>query len=296
MKTWQIMGMTWLVAGGLAACAHSGDSAVLQYRGSLEPQRAGDQCVETDQTRFVGLGTLDLALAKNFRIFPFLQSMMVHLPVAGENPSQIDTNTINLTSMTVTVDTTIGPNPFVKGNPFGDNASTALGANGKPVTGLPVASWKVPITGTVTPLGFFIGAVDLVPDRSGAVPIGDDWRSRFFAAANSKTFSKVDMVLSFQIEGVTVTGDNVITDAATIPLRVCYGCLLTPVTFSPSTSPLDYYAGCGTGAPPDPKDLPCIPGQDDFVPCTYYCHICQQATALGDKVAYNKCVNQLCLP
>ena len=295
MKTWQIMGLTWLVAGSLAACAHSGDSAVLQFRGALEPQRAGDRCDETDLTRMIGLGTMDLAVTKNFRIFPYLISMMVKLPVAGENPSQIDTNTINLTSMTVTVDTVNGPNPFAAGNPKGSNpfelATTAPGASKTPAT-----SWTVPMTGTVSSLGTYVGPVDLVPDKAGTVAIGEDWRSRFFSAAGTKNFNKVDMVLSFQIHGVTLSGDNVITDAALMPLRVCYGCLLNPVAAAPSSSPGDFYAGCGAAAGFTAADLPCIPGQNDFVPCTYYCHICQQATALGDKLAYNKCINQICLP
>lgn len=286
MKTWQIKSLALAAAGCLGACAHSGDSAVLQYQGSVLPTRAGDYCVATDTTRLISLGTLDLAVTKNYRMFAYLVSLMRQLPVTGENPSQNDTNVINITSMTVSVDS-----GMEKGTPFAQ-PSTAPNHGS-----LPASTWTVPMTGQIVPGAYLIGAVDLVPETAGLVPIGDDWRSRFFTAAAAKDFSKTTVVLRFQFNGVTLSGDNVITDAATMPLEVCYGCLLEPVTVSPASSPNQYFAGCGTADVPAAEVLPCIPGQEDFIDCRFYCHECQQASTVGEKTNYDKClISPFCQP
>ena len=287
MKVWQITGLACLLAAQFAGCAHSGDSQVLQYRGAIEALRAGDQCLATDITRVIQHATLDLAITKNYRFFPALQSMMQATnTIIGINPSTKDTNTITLSSMTVTVNS-----GMVTGTPFVTYPGTATNS---PAKGPPPTTWTVPMNGSVQALQLLITAADLIPEKaligSKLIPIGEDWRSRFYAAAMKKEFPKTEIELGFQFTGTTLSGDSVITDTATMPLTICYGCLLYPVTASAVGSGGDYYAGCGTAAVPTDFVSPCLPGQEDPLDCRYYCHACQKFST----PKYESCVPQLC--
>jgi hypothetical protein len=287
MKSWRILGLTSLMAFGLASCAHSGDSQVLQYRGAVQPLRAGDYCLASDITRMISIGTFDLALTKNYRFFPALKSMMQSTnTIAGQNPAIKDTNIINLSYMDVTV-----VSGFSSNTPFAKSGSKA-GVTSK----YPTTAWTVPVSGTLKQDDLLITAVDLVPEKaligSTFKAIGEDWRARFFAAAAAKDFSTTEVVLSFQFRGTTLSGDNVITDAGTMALHVCYGCLLSPVQVA--TTPADYYQGCQTAAPPADYILPCVPGQEDVTDCRYYCHTCLRGGLLEKSLDYEGCNSTLC--
>lgn len=282
MNTCNIHWLTCVLAAGLVSCAHSGDPQVLQYRGALQPVRGGDTCVAVDAARLITHGILDLSVAKSYRIFPALQSMMVPLStISGVNPGTSDTNTITLSSLQVSVSSGMSSTtPFIS-----QKSGAGAGAT-------PTSTWTVPLSGTIVAGGVLITAGDLVPEKalvgSKMVPIGEDWRSRFSKAAGAKDFSKAEILLSFQFVGTTLTGDNVITDVATLPLTVCFGCLLTPAT--PVASAGEFYAGCA-GAVPAGYAIPCVPGQEDVVDCRYYCHQCQQSAALASTstLPYEKC-------
>ncbi len=291
MKSWHITLLTSLLATTLAACAHSGDSQVLQYRGAVQPLRSGDYCLANDTTRMIAIGTLDLSVSKSYRFFPALQSMMVPLnSIAGQNPSSQDVNIINLNYMDVSV-----VSGFATGTPFANS-----GAKAKVTSKYPTSTWTVPASGQLKPGELLVTAVDLVPDRAlvGTTfkAIGEDWRARFFLGANGSTkdFSTVEVMLSFQFRGTTLTGDNVITDAGTFQLKVCYGCLLTPVQVS--TTPADYYQGCQQAAVSADFIPPCAPGQDDYIDCRYYCHVCQRGALLEKSLDYEGCNATLCPP
>lgn len=290
MKTWKIAGLTCALVASLTACAHSGDSQVLQFRGAVQPLRSGDYCLASDTTRLIGHAVFDLALAKSYRFFPALQSLMVPLStIPGMNPSVKDTNIINLTSMDVSIlSGVLSTTPF--------NQPSGAGVTSK----LPGSSWSVPVTGTIVSGGLLITPADLVPEKalvgSKFVAIGEDWRSRFFTAAANKDFSKTEIVLSFQIRGTTLSGDNVITDAVTVPMTVCYGCLLTPAQTNPVTDAANFWAGCGAATIPADFVAPCNPGQDDYADCRLYCHECQKSVGLKEKVKYNGCDPTLCPP
>ncbi len=298
MNTWQIKWLTCVLAAGLVSCAHSGDSQVLQYRGSVQPQRSGASCLAADASRLIVYPVLDLSLAGSYRFFPVLKSLMLPLTgIQGVNPSTIDTNTIVLSSMQVSVvsgmvSSAVGPTGATKATPFGQKGTAGVSST------YPTSTWTVPISGTLEAGAVLITAADLVPEKalvgSKYVPIGEDWRSRFYTAAAASDFSSVDIVLSFQFLGTTLSGDNVITDAATTPMTVCYGCLLTPATVSANAA--DYWAGCGTAAVPAGFEPPCLPGQEDFVDCRFYCHQCQEAKVLK-SAAYDGCnTATLCKP
>ncbi len=288
MKAWQIAGLTCALAAGLLSCAHSGDSQVLQYRGAVEPLRTGNTCQASDVTRLLPEGTLDLAMAKSYRFFPALVSLMPALNgISGSNPNLLDANTITLNSMQVTVVSgMLAKTPFAQPSQAPNKSTNAA------------QSWTVPMTGTIPSNSQLIAAADLVPEKvlvgGKFIPIGEDWRSRFFTAASAKDFSKIDLVLSFQFVGTTLTGDNVISDPMTLPLHVCYGCLLTPATVS--SDPTAYFAGCSTGVLPDAFIPPCVPGQEDQVDCRYYCHECQRGAVLEKSLSYEGCNTTLCPP
>ncbi len=290
MKAWKITGLTCMLATGLWSCAHSGDTQVLQYRGAVEPLRSGDSCLATDETRLIEHATLDLALADSYRFFPALQSMMIATNgITGANPNLRDTNVITLNSISVTV-----VSGMLSSTAFGKK-STAPNAGATPMT-----AWTAPVGGTIASNALLITPADLVPERvlvgSKFVPVGEDWRSRFFTAAGSKSFDKVDLVLSFQIIGTTLSGDNVITDAATMPLTVCYGCLLTPAVPVPTTAAADYWAGCSSAVLPNTFIEPCLPGQEDYVDCRFYCGQCERTAGLKTNITYDACNGTLCPP
>ena len=292
MTTWQITGLTCVLAASLIGCAHSGDSQVLQYRGAVQPLRTGQSCQATDTTRLLDHPVLDLAMAKSYRFFPALQSMLPKLTaIPGINPNVQDTNTINMTSMTVSVQS-----GMVNTSPFGNKTGVAGGPTS------PTKTWTVPMSGTMEAQGTLITGADLVPEKalvgSKFVPVGEDWRSRFWSSAtgSTKDFSKVEIILSFQFTGVTLSGDNVITDVATLPMTVCYGCLLTPATVSPTIDAGSYYAGCGTASVPSDALIACLPGQDDYMDCRYYCHECQKSKPINGP-GYDGCdTKTLCVP
>ncbi|MBI5499007.1 MAG: hypothetical protein HY907_02115 [Deltaproteobacteria bacterium] len=73
----------------------------------------------------------------------------------------------------------------------------------------------------------------------------------------------LDVTVTIQFFGTTQAGIEVLTQEFDYPVRVCDGCLLY---VPPGTDGID----CNDTSPPV-EDLPCHPGQDDFIDYRLFC-------------------------
>lgn len=286
-----------LVVSLSCACTSAGDADLLQFRGNLFGSHSGDICTYQDFTRFVSSGTLDLAVRDHYDIAPLLQSLMTPInSIPNQNPNAKDTNTINLTSMTVTVVAGAWPAPsgFL-------TADSRLGTTGKsppplawvaPISGVILAGGQLGLTGAGLVPSFGLDGTDLTSTdvykvTGTSIAVGDTWQARFAATSKDKR-PAVTVVLSVVFNGLTVSGSKVSSVPFTFPLTVCWGCLLTPHT--PTADSTSVWASCSGRDPGANYTYPCSPGQDELLDCAAYCALCNQFSPSSPK----KCDKTYC--
>jgi hypothetical protein len=267
----QTAAVALLVVAVGTGCTHS-NPVSLSLNGNILATRefvgAGvvGECYPEGNGRYRSHGTLDLMVANEYHFFPEVENLMPDTTIAsGNNVQQLrsDASTVTVTGAEVSLS-------FNKSGPL---------ANFNPPASL--TTWYVPVAGLIQAAGVWRGRFTLLPSN-----LGEALRAAFAADPNRYTTSH-SLVITVAIEGEMQDGTVVKTQSLKFPVDLCWGCLVSLPVATPGVGvvdPADQYAWC-TQKEVNPEFIPpCVPGNDEFVPCSYYCHVCDLDATCDDLV------------
>lgn len=271
------------LAAGLGGC-EQGNSAVLNVVGNVIPLATvvNDtlQCSVAGAQNYYADGVMDLSITNSFRYNALVENKLPgSQQINGSGPTQLrpESNLVTITSVRVV---------FERQATDGKTTSSPWNGKGKVVNGkVPVQQleWEVPAYGTIQPGKSAVVSFDLVPPNAQpGVPVGLDWQARFQGFATRYTTVEKTL-LRFTVQGTTAGGNTVQAGEVAYPVTVCWGCLLTVSGLPGAEDPKDQWKKCSqmqVGASYFP---PCAPGNNDPMPCGYYCQVCQRAESTGVK-------------
>ena len=283
----------WLLLLSLAAaagCATDASPEALSLRGNVVVIRlpgasagVSGQCY-ADQAEYMRPnGTIDLMLNNKYDFFPRLRNLLKTTEtISGNQVAQLraDASMITITGAQVKMTLDTGKDSLLKG-------STDL----KKVLGIEDTDegWYTPFVAT-------IDAGEEVFSRFEAIPrnVGNMMRVQWNKAAADKKYSTIETVTVYvAVEGFMQDGTVVRSQTVPYPVQVCWGCLV----FLPQVAPgfgqtrEEMYQFCNSGNVPSDYAAPCVMGNDEFVPCPFYCSVCKQN---GDDPPENACDDTFC--
>ena len=280
-----------------------GNAVVLRQPGGGQGQLAGT-CI-ADQAQFYRpFGTLDIMIANQYDIFPeMVNNLQPTGTVSGNGIDDLraDASTIIIQGAEVTM--------RVRRDADGPYAAQAA---------LPSPNWtrQVATDGSnaqyFTRTAYMPSARSLKSNESKIIrfplippEFGEDLRRAWFTddATNfpDRYTTQVPTVIVFQVEGRMADGTMVRSAPVEYSVNLCWGCLLylnstnagvedvDPVNIFQNCSQKGMFAAGGEFTPP------CLPGNDEALPCGFYCSMCQANESLeGDVGAEYKCDRRFC--
>lgn len=263
-----------------------GNAVVLRQPGGGQGTLPGT-CI-ADQSQFYRpMGTMDLMVALQYDLFPEIANNLQPTGnVSGNLPQHLRSDTSMITVQGVEVTVRIRR----------DNAGPYSAANALP-TRADGTGWtrQVATDGSNTqyftrtayvPMTRSVKALDSKIMRFPAIPpeFGEDLRRAWFVDDGNNYADRytttVPAIVVFQVEGKMADGTTVRTQEIEYPVNICWGCLLyLGVTTLDITNvdPNAVYQHCAQKLMSPPEDFtpPCVPGNDEAMPCGFYCHLCQ---------------------
>lgn len=277
---------------GLSGCATDASPEALTLRGNVVVIRlpgaaagVSGQCY-ADQAEYMRPnGTIDLMLNNKYDFFPHLRNQLKQTGnVSGNQVAELraDASMITVTGAQVkmTLDTA-AKDSILKG-------SAALRA----VLGIEDTD-----EGWWSPFVVTIEANEEAFSRFEALPrhIGNLMRTQWNKETDpGKRYNTIETVtLHVAVEGFMQDGTIVRSQTVPYPVQVCWGCLvfLPQVTSGIGQDKSDLFQFCTTKFVPSDYATPCVLGNDEYVPCTYYCHVCDQNS---DVYPENACDEAFC--
>ncbi len=251
-----------LAALAVQACVHENPQS-LQLAGGVVALRLGvgpgisGECYPENMQLLRSHGTLDLMTQNLYEFFPLVRNLMPRTTlVTGNGPQQLrtDASTVHLKGAAVSLEMdTSSAGPF---------SGLAL----KPSTG-----YYVHLTGTVVSEGLTIARFPLITST-----IGEQLRTKMRTSADRYTAMQ-RIVAHVKVEGEMQDGTVVQTNTIDYPLDLCWGCLVHLDAAEAGVgikSPEEHYAWCSQ-KPVGPNYVPpCVVGNDEYVPCGFYCTAC----------------------
>lgn len=267
-RRWWCAGIVMSVVGGCAAenpmsLVLAGN--VLAIRQGVGPGIPGE-CYPVGLRDLRSHGTLDLMIANRYEFFGLIDNKLEQTSaISGESVQQLrtDASTVMLTGaeMTVRVDKSTGP---LKGwNP----ASS-------------VTTYYMPVAGMVESKRSTWSRFPLIHSV-----LGEQLRTRFRNDPNKYTALQ-RVTVDVQVEGEMLDGTVIRTQKLSYPVDLCWGCLATPDTAIPGVgqlSPEELLATCSQKNISSNFIQPCVVGNDDAIPCGFYCHTCDLEGTCDDR-------------
>ena len=256
----------------LSACTHENPLA-LQLQGNLTMVRlaAGEgvtgQCYPDGETVFRPNGVFDIMVSNRYEFFPSVENMLVPLEsINGVGPQtlQMDPQTVMLEGAQVTLEldtTTAGPL--------------------KPASGTPPwrVSWFSPFVAQIKPESLIGSRFTLIPSD-----VGEAMRTVFGAFPGRRT-ARQQAIVKVRVVGRMADGTVIESNTLPYPVDICWGCLVSlPVAIEGvGVDPEQQYQICSSKRMAS-LTLPCMPGNDEIVPCQFYCFLCDQDNSCDDTI------------
>lgn len=310
-KTVLLATATALCAGLLATGCVEQNPTVLQFVGNAAVLRqpgggagtAPGTCI-IDQTQFYRpFGTLDLLMAIQYDMWPEITNNLTPTSnVSGNLPQHLraDASTITLQGTEVTVlvrRDADGPYSAANALPTARGWTRQVSTDGG-ATQYFTRTAFMPMTRSVRSLETALSRFPAIPPE-----FGEDLRRAWFTddAVNYKDryTTQAPVIVRFQVEGKMADGTTVRTQPIEYSINLCWGCLLYLPTTKPGVEdvdPVNIYQQCSAKqSTADTFTAPCIPGNDEAIPCGFYCHLCQENESLDtDTGAEFKCDRRFC--
>jgi hypothetical protein len=287
-----------MVLGGLLAVVlggcEQGNPAVLNVVGNVIPLativNGALQCNVTGAQNLYPDGVLDLAVTTAFRFNALVENKLPSSTLVNNSAGpqlRQDVNTIVVDNVRVVFEPLLND---------GKTTTSPFNGKGKLVNGkTPVQQfeWSSPTYLTVQPGKTGVASFDLVPTNAApGLPVGLDWQARFrgFGDARYRTFERV--LLRFTLTGLNAGGTTVQSGEVAFPLTVCWGCLLQVAGDPKAEDANAQWNQCSLMAVNSAYQPPCAPGNNDMMPCGYYCGLCKKNESLGQ--ASSACDEKFC--
>mgnify|MGYP007106916982 CR=1 FL=1 len=283
-----------------------GNAVVLRQPGGGGGLMPGT-CIVDQSQFFRTIGTMDLLIALQYDMYPELaNNLQPTANVSGNLPQHLraDASLITLQGVETTV------------RVRRDNAGPYGATNALPTTTATSPGWAreaatdgsstqfftrtayVPMTRSIRSLERGIGRFPAIPPE-----FGEDLRRAWFIddGVNFKDryTTTVPVIIKFQVEGMMADGTVVRSQPVEYAVNLCWGCLLFLPTTQPGVEdvdPVNLYQQC-SNKQMTVEDFtpPCIPGNDEAIPCGFYCATCQANESLDtDTGAEFKCDRRFC--
>ncbi len=263
-------------------CAGDESPEVLVLRGNTVVIRlpgAGSgvsgQCYANQAEFMRPNGTIDLMLNNKYDMFPLMENRLLPTEnVSGNKATELraDASLVTITGAEVymTMDTS-SSDSLLEGDkqPVRKYVTTAadLAADAP-------RSWWVPFVTTIEPRDEAYSRFEALSRN-----VGNAMRTAWLKSTPPDKFSTMETVtLHVTIEGFMQDGTIVRSQTIPYPLNVCYGCLVYLPTVAPGIGfeSEDMQQVCGSKFVVTEYATPCVIGNDEYVPCTYYCYVCEQ--------------------
>lgn len=305
------IGLTAVMSG----CVHEnpealqfiGNAVVLRQPGGGSGQNPGT-CIQDQSQFYRTFGTMDLLMAQSYVMYAEMVNRLPPTSTASGNSVQqlrMDASFVTLQGVEITA--RILQN---SSSPYKDATSltTAQGWT-RPVatTGERyfTKKWYVPASRTLESGQRAVLRFDLIP-----ADVGAELRKPWFQGTNpdqvfaDRYTSQASAVLTFSAEGKMADGTIVKAGSADYMINLCWGCLITVPTVPPpdenfGNSQEYLFQQCRSKLPPQIQYTPpCVPGNDEYVPCSFYCLMCSEDESVqgGDPnfVSDYKCDERFC--
>ncbi len=264
-----------LIASMVTSCALDESPEVLILRGNTVVIRlpgAGSgvsgQCYANQAEFMRPNGTLDLMLNNKYDMFPLIENKLLPTEnVSGNKATELrsDASLVTITGAWVSLS-------------FDDSKASILGGSvklkNKAMTADDPRGWWVPFVVTIE-------SRDEAYSRFSALPrdIGNLMRTEWLKKVGPDRYGPIETItVHVTVEGFMQDGTIVRSQTVPYPIQVCWGCLV----YLPNTSPgigtdvqLQYQT-CASKVVVTEYATPCVMGNDEYVPCTYYCYVCDQ--------------------
>ncbi|MCO4759962.1 MAG: hypothetical protein KC502_00535 [Myxococcales bacterium] len=254
------------------ACTHEnplsleleGNIAMIRLPGGGEG--LSGQCLPLEEVQMRPNGVLDLMVTTRYDFFPRVENRLPgSAAVSGIGPenlrSEAQTITIEGAEMTLQLDTTTeGP--------------LKIGV-------LPWrTTWYSPFILQLEPGEKLGSKFTLIPSD-----VGKALKDQFNKFPGKRTARQVAIV-EIKLIGRMADGSTLISNTIKYPVDICWGCLVSlPVSIGAiGIDPELQYQVCSQKQTPQTFTPPCMPGNDEYVPCGFYCFMCDQDNSCDDTV------------
>lgn len=267
------LAFTLLMLTALGACTHENPLS-LELEGNLAMVRlpgggAGitGHCLPEGQAQFRPNGVFDLMITNKYDFYPRIENRLVQTQtVTGMGPESLRGD-----ASTITID----------GAQISMELDSASAGPLKPASGAPL--WR---TTWFSPFQAQVDAGGVVSSRFALVPpdVGSEMSKVFKDFPGKKTASQ-QAIMKISIIGRMADGTAVESNVIQYPVDICWGCLVTiPVSIEGvDADPLEQYKLCSSKLV-NQFTPPCMPGNDEFVPCQFYCNLCHLNGDCDDEV------------
>ena len=279
-----------------------GNAVVLRQPGGGQGQLPGT-CI-ADQSQFYRpFGTMDIMIAIQYDLFPEIaNNLQPTSNVSGNLPQHLrsDASLITVQGAEVTVRVrrdNAGPYGGTGALPTATGWTRQVATDGSNTEYFTRTAY-VPMTRSIRALDSKIMRFPAIPPE-----FGEDLRKAWFTDASTnypdRYTTSVPVIVSFQVEGKMADGTVVRTQAIEYPINICWGCLLYLGTTPPGVEdfdPVNIYQHCSLKQMSPPEDFtpPCLPGNDEAMPCGFYCHICQEQQSFDPIANEYGCDERFC--
>lgn len=238
---------------------------ILAAREAVGPGVVGE-CYPDGGGRYRSHGTLDLMVFNKYDFFPeVLNKMPPTTNITGNNIEHLrsDAATVTVTGALMSLDLNKATGPLAGWNP--------------PAS---LLSWYVPVAGSIQAQQLWRGRFPLVPST-----LGEQLRARF--AQDPKRYTTLQrVVVNVSVEGEMADGTVVRTQEIGYPIDLCWGCLVSLDVVPAGVGVVDpeqQYAFCSQKSVAADFIPPCVAGNDEYVPCGYYCYFCDLMGNCDDR-------------
>ncbi|HAN32028.1 MAG TPA: hypothetical protein DCQ06_10565 [Myxococcales bacterium] len=209
-------------------------------------------------------GVMDLMVTNSYVFFPRMENKMQMQTIINQATPQnlvLDAHTVTIegAEMTLEANTTAGP---LAGAPLQNT------------------SWNTPFSAQLEPAEFKGSRFTLIPPN-----VGDELRNRFSGQYTAMQRILIDIKLYAKMADGTRLQSNTLR----YPIDLCWGCLVSLPFSQPGVGldPEQTFSVCNTKLVDPLFTPPCMPGNDEYLPCTFYCFMCDQDSSCDEQFCPN---------
>jgi hypothetical protein len=232
-KPWAFV-LPILTIQAFSACVEPNDGdLVIQQAQPLVPEGSG--CIaSTDETAYISTGTVDLAVAQNYKVFPLVRNNIRDVNETKRyavTDARLNTKAVSLKKAKVKYHT-------------------------QEAFSVQLPDREVPLSASVATQGLTTVAVELLtPALVRQFRNADEFIVRGSQGEIRPARTSIDLIVGITMEGETQDGNTVESNEFEFNLRVCNGCLVT------------YYPGCTNGTEEDTSGDVCVVGWESPISC-----------------------------